>query len=557
MRPCREESVDFDKTKNVYIEGDNLEALKLLRETYLGKVKMIYIDPPYNTGNDFVYDDNFSMATADFDRASGIVDQHGNRLIKNPNNDGKFHTNWLNMIYPRLLLARDFLSEDGFIFISIDDCEVSNLKKICDEIFNSRNFIANIVWQSTAGSNTGTMIVTVTENILIYGKDASKSKLCGQECDSTKYNLKDQYLEVRGPYALDKLDSRRVGVHYSEALNYPISMPDGTQRYPGGFSEKSSEGWNYLWSNNKVLWGIDQGFIVFKKSEDGWNVYNKRYLNVDNEGKSISRTVPFRNIILSNQFNTSKGTSELRELFGFRPFDYPKPSALIEYLMSMVVRNDNDAIVMDFFSGSASTAEALLRTNIKNPGRRSFVLVQLPEFISEESESCALGFDTICDIGKERIRRAGKKILEENPSAKDLDVGFRVFKIDSSNMRDVFYDPQSTTKELIDYGKNIDTIKDDRSAQDLLIQVMLELGIELSAKIEEEEICGKTVFTVDDGYLMACFDSGVSDDVVETMAKRQPRYAVLADRSMANDSVAINFGEIFKTYSPNTQTRIL
>lgn len=601
LRLDREKSVGRDgtpgsiDTENIYIEGDNLDALKLLQETYLGKVKMIYIDPPYNTGNDFIYEDDFSQDTGEYLGNSGQFDEEGNRLVQNPESNGRFHTDWLNMLYPRLRLAKDLLADDGVIFISIDDCEVDNLKKISDEVFGASNFVANIVWQSTAGSNTGTDIVTVTENILVYTKKRSDFTFDGMIADEQSYKYSDEYENVRGKYALDKLDRRRVGAHYSEALNYAIEMPDGTLRYPGGFTERSDEGWNYLWSKTKVQWGLENGFIEFKNINGVWNVYNKRYAKIDNEGKTVERTIPFRNLITSDQCNTAQGTAEMRSLFEVRTFDFPKPSGLIKYCMLTAIRKAPEAIVMDFFSGSATTAHAVMQLNAEDGGHRKFILVQLPETTDEKSEARKAGYSTICEIGEERIRRAGKKIREaliesgqeirdiekreqEEPErgiwasdaywvesdeyknknmqiADGLDIGFRVFRVDSGNMEDVYYRPADYQQNQLEMFA--DNIKADRTPEDLLIQVMLDLGILLSSEIEETEIAGKKVFSVADGYLIACFDSEITEETVMEIAKKKPFYAVFRDSSMANDSVMTNFEQIFETYSPKTQRKVL
>ena len=563
LRPCREESVDFDNTQNLYIEGDNLDVLKVLRETYLGKVKMIYIDPPYNTGNDFVYNDDFAQGKEEFEQTSGLFDEEGNQTIdpmqRNTESNGRFHTDWLNMIYPRLKVARDLLSDDGVIFISMDDNEVENLKKVCNEIFGENSFVSNIVWQSTAGSNTGTDIVTVTENILVYVKNRNAFVFNGMLVDEDGYTLSDEYEQERGKYGLDKMDRRRVGTHYSDALNYPITMPDGTIRYPGGFQEKSKEGWNYLWSKTKVDWGIKNGFIEFKKTNGEWAVYNKRYFRVDNEGKPIERSIPFRNLITSEMHNTAQGTGEIRELFIDRPFDFPKPSGLIKRLLLTSVRTSKDALILDFFSGSATTAHAVMKLNAEDGGNRKFIMVQLPEKTDEKSEAYKAGYKNICEIGKERIRRAGKRIKEEaGLSAQNLDTGFRVLKLDSSNMEDVYYTPQEFELQSL-FTENV---KADRTGEDLLFQVMLDLGVELSVKIENEKMKienGRTitVHNVDEGYLMACFDRDIDEATITEIAKRQPVYFVMRDASAASDNVIDNFEQIFKHYSPDTNCRII
>ena len=562
LRPCREESVRKDGTpcgfdsENLYIEGDNLEVLKLLQETYLGKIKMIYIDPPYNTGNDFVYEDDFAQSTQEYMENSGQFDEEGNRLVANTESNGRFHTDWLNMIYPRLRLAKDLLTDDGVIFISIDDNEVNNLKNICNEIFGESNFVSNIVWQSTAGSNTGTDIVTETENILVYTKNRALFTFDGMIASDSSYVYSDEYESIRGKYGLDKLDRRRVGSHYSDALNYPITMPDGSIRYPGGTEQKSNEGWNYLWSQTKVQWGIKNGFIEFKKLNGNWGVYNKRYAKVDNEGKPIERTIPFRNLITSDQCNTAQGTAELRSLFEIRPFDFPKPSGIVKHLLLTSVRSCHDALILDFFSGSASTAHAIMQLNAEDGGNRKFIMVQLPEETDVKSEAYKAGYKNICEIGKERIRRAGKKIKEDSPlTTQDLDIGFRVLKCDTSNMKDVYYSPADYEADLFDFMT--DNIKEDRTPEDLLFQVMLDLGIELSSKIEETVIADKKVFNVADGFLIACFDADVTDETIKAIAQKQPYYFVMRDSSLANDSVAANFEQIFAAYSPDTVRKVL
>ncbi len=422
LRPCREESVNFDTTENLYIEGDNLEVLKLLQETYLGKIKMIYIDPPYNTGNDFVYEDKFSVSSLEFSEKSGNYDEEGNQLVdsytRNTESNGRFHTDWLNMMYPRLKLARDLLSDDGVIFISIDDNEVDNLKKICDEIYGTSNFVAKFIWQSTPGSNTGTNIITVTEYILLYAKSFSQCHFNTISVENEdKYTNKDEYFERRGGYVLNKLDRRMTGKHYSDALNYPIEMPDGSLVYPGSTLEKNNENWNYRWSKTKVEWGRKNGFLVFKKVDEKWNAYFKQYFKVDNNDNSIERSVPYQNMIKLEQFNSTQGTKEIMNFFNNKFFDYPKPSGLLQYLIGMVINaksenNIHDApLILDFFSGSATTAHAVMQLNAEDGGKRKFIMVQLPEVTNEKSEAYKAGFKNICEIGKERIRRAGNQFV--------------------------------------------------------------------------------------------------------------------------------------------------
>ena len=545
LRPVKEDSVDWDNTQNLYIEGDNLEVLKLLQKSYLGKVKMIYIDPPYNTGNDFVYHDDFAMSADEYAEASGSVDELGNKYIKNMDSNGRFHSDWCSMIYSRLMVARTLLSEDGVIFISIDDNEVENLRKICDEVLGENNFVTNIVWQSTAGSNTGTDIVTVTENILVYTKNRNVFKFNGKLSDENSYTLSDEYENIRGKYSLDKMDRRRVGSHYSEALNYPITMPDGSLRYPGGYSEKSAEGWNYLWSKTKVDWGLKNGFIVFKQNNGVWNVYNKRYSKVDNEGNVIERSTPYRNLITSDICNTAQGTAEIRNLFGNRFFDFPKPTKIINILLNTVVRKDKDSIILDFFSGSATTAHAVMQLNAEDGGNRQYIMVQLPEETPEDSEARKAGYNTIPDIAKERIRRAGKKIKEESPlTTADLDTGFRAFRLDEGNYEDVKRSPKEFKQDQLDLFLN--NIKTDRNDLDLLFGCMLDWGVQLSLPMTQEVVDGKTIYTVNEGDLVACFAENVSEDVVKAMADKMPLRVIFRDSCFAQDADKINIYETFK-----------
>lgn len=570
LRPCREESVDFDNTENLYIEGDNLEVLKLLQETYLGKIKMIYIDPPYNTGNDFVYNDEFGMRNEEWNEVSGNYDEDGNqitgKLEKNTESNGRFHTDWLNMIYPRLKIAKDLLTDDGAIFISISDEELYNLQKVCDEIFGNRNYIANLIWQSTPGSNTGEDLKTVTENILVYCKNREQCKFSALTITSNeKYTNSDEYFEKRGGYVLNKLDRRMTGTHYSEALNYAIKLPDGTNLFPGSTTEKQ-EHWNWRWPKSKVEWGIKNGFIVMKKNDNGWAIYFKQYEKVNNDDKPIIRTVPYQNLINIEGANSARGTREVMNLFDGKYFDYPKPLSLMKYIQNMLLHKED--IILDFFSGSATTAHAIMLLNAKDGGHRKFVLVQLPEETDTKSEAYKIGYKNICEIGKERIRRAGQKIRNEQLGIKNegdnsslqtpnssLDTGFRVLKCDTSNMKDVYYNPAEYEPSL--FTSLEDNIKEDRTSEDLLFQVMLDLGVLLSSKIEETTIAGKKVFNVEDNYLIACFDDNVTEEVITEIAKQKPYYFVMRDSSMATDSVATNFEQIFAAYSPDTVRKVL
>ena len=415
LRPCKEESKNWDTTENLYIEGDNLEVLKLLQESYLGKVKMIYIDPPYNTGNDFIYADDFKRSQEAEDEQMGLFDEDEKRLFKNTETNGRFHSDWCSMIYSRLMLARNLLADGGVIFISIDDNEVQNLRKICDEVFGEKNFMANLVWQSTPGSHTGDDLKTVTENVLLYGKNKGSCRFLNRSAaNSDKYVCKDEFVEKRGGYVLNKLDRRMTGTHYSDALNYPIEMPDGMKIFPGSLTMKQAH-WNWRWSVSKVLWGIENNFIVFKQTNGRWSVYFKQYEKVDNEDQPIIRRVPYQNLLDVDGANSARGTAEVMEMFDGKFFDYPKPISLLCHLLNMVLSSED--IVLDFFSGSATTAHSVMQLNAEDGGRRKFIMVQLPEPCDEKSEAFKAGYKNICEIGKERIRRAGEKIMEMRNSS--------------------------------------------------------------------------------------------------------------------------------------------
>lgn len=560
LRPCREESVDFDNTQNLYIEGDNLEVLKLLRENYLGKVKMIYIDPPYNTGNDFVYNDKFGQDKQEYVHNSDQYDEDDNQLVTNTESNGRFHTDWLNMIYPRLKVAKDLLSEDGVIFISIDDNEVENLKKVCNEIFDEHNFVAKFDWRKKTGANDAKDIAIVTESILLYAKyhvETLNHQIWQRDEDSInqdRYKYQDEFVKTRGKFYYDTLD--RGGLQYSDSMNYGIEAPDGGIIFPNGRKSFVNDGWIWKWSKEKVKWGIKNKFIEFVKSNKSagseYTIKYKVYQNVDNEGnvrKKAGRA--YMNLIIDpiNQI----GNSEMKAIFdNHTPFSNPKPVGLIKYLFKTI--KSNNALILDFFSGSASTADAVMQLNAEDGGKRKFIMVQLPEATDEKSEAYKAGYKNICEIGKERIRRAGKKIKEESPlTTQDLDTGFRVLKLDSSNMRDVYYTPADfNEKDLFE-----DNIKSDRTEEDLLFQVMIELGIDPSAKIKRSEIAGKTVWNVADGYLLACFDEEVNETTITEIAKQQPFYFIMRDSSLANDQVADNFEQIFEHYNKDTIRRIL
>lgn len=548
LRPCREESVDFDNTQNLYIEGDNLQVLKLLREDYLGKVKMIYIDPPYNTGNDFVYNDDFAQSSAEYIHNSGQTDEEGNRLVANTENNGRFHTDWLNMIYPRLKVAKDLLSEDGVIFISIDDNEQKNLKNICDEVFGENNFIADLIWANKEGGGSSDSILfrIKHEHILCFAKRIENIDIKGVPISNQdRYKGKDEHFAIRGPYYLQKLGMGSI--QYSESLDYEIICPDGTMVKPADNNGGKKACWR--WSKEKYIKNSAIGFVAIKKDSNNiWTVYTKQYMNCDNDGNIIKRTQRPMGII--EEYSSTQAAKLLRNMS--IPFDYSKPIELISYLIDRCCLNDS--IILDFFSGSATTAHAVMQLNSEDGGNRKFIMVQLPEATDEKSEAYKAGYKNICEIGKERIRRAGKKIKEESPlTTQDLDTGFRVLKLDSSNMQDVYYTPAEFNDRVL-FEENI---KPDRTDEDLLFQSMIDLGIELSAKIVKTEIAGKTVWNVSDGYLLACFDEGVNETTITEIAKQQPYYFIMRDSSLANDNVADNFDQIFEHYSKDTIRRII
>ena len=549
LRPCREESVDFDHTQNLYIEGDNLDVLKALRETYLGKVKMIYIDPPYNTGNDFVYNDDFAQSRDEFEETSGLFDEEGNQTIdpmqRNTESNGRFHTDWLNMIYPRLKVARDLLSDDGVIFISIDDNEVENLRKICDEIFGSENHIETVVWKNKYGAGAKTVgFISAHEYVLVYSKNTITDLTCefiGEERE--KYNKKDSKFNQRGPYRTQPLMTNSLGDRPN--LMYSI--------FYNGVEIKPRKQW--VWSKERMEDAIANDNVEFSLQKDGsYTVRSKSYL-YDENGK-IRRGKPVS--VMNGPF-TQDGTQEVRNLFDAKSvFDFTKPSELIKFFIGLEINGNNsrDYIILDFFSGSATTAHAVMQLNAEDGGNRKFIMVQLPEKTDEKSEAYKAGYKNICEIGKERISRAGKKIKEENKDKEGiekLDIGFRVLKLDTSNMEDVYYTPQEFTMQSL-FTENV---KADRTGEDLLFQVMLDLGIELSVKIEKQKIAGKDVYRVDDNYLVACFDKDVNEAVITEIAKMHPVYFVMRDASAANDNVIDNFEQIFRHYSPDTNCRII
>jgi len=534
LRPCREESVDFDNTENLYIEGDNLDVLKLLQETYLGKIKMIYIDPPYNTGSDFVYEDDFAESADEYLANSGQFDAEGNRLVQNTESNGRFHTDWLNMIYPRLKLAKDLLSDDGIIFISIDDNEVPNMTKVCNEIFGESNFIGCFLWRkkSTSTNVANALASAQTDYQLCYAKNLSPISLNRRATttDERTYPFSDK----QGKFRTAIIEKKDSGDYARATMKFPILglLPREGKRWQIG--EKTAREYE-----KKGRFIVDNGVVKLK-------IY-------ENEDKTTYSANPTLLLDCGSTDSAAKETNiglfNRAELFS-----NPKPTELLKHLVIMGA--STDSLILDFFSGSATTAHAVMQLNAEDGGHRKFIMVQLPEETDEKSEAYKAGYKNICEIGKERIRRAGKKIKEESPmTTADLDTGFRVLKLDSSNMKDVYYNPAELTMDTL-FGTT-DNIKEDRTPEDLLFQVMLDLGVLLSSKIEESTIAGKKVFNVTDGFLIACFDANVTDEVITEIAKKKPYYFVMRDSSMASDSVATNFEQIFATYSPDTVRKVL
>ena len=568
LRPCREESVDFDNTQNLYIEGDNLDVLKVLRETYLGKVKMIYIDPPYNTGNDFVYNDDFAQGKDDFEQSSGLFDEEGNQTIdpmqRNTESNGRFHTDWLNMIYPRLKVARDLLSEDGIIFISIGEQEIDNLKKVISEIFGAANNVETYIWESTfRPDNSSKIMRRNAEFIVCFAKNIRViTELIGEIKNKeglpslTKSSMKEKILTFPANTVITYLDngSYKAGVKDSYELLDDVEVKDGL--ILNSFRLKG----HVIWGQENLEKEIKLGTQIIIKGE-GFVPYTKK------AGDSVmSPTKLIPNHIVGDILSSN---AEMAKLFSEKVFSYPKPVTLLEYLIHYF--NEKNFIVLDFFSGSSTTAHAVMSQNLRDNGNRKFIMVQLPENLDDNFRKASdkegvliKNAINLCDklsvphllteVAKERIRRAGKKIKEESgPSAQNLDTGFRVLKLDTSNMEDVYYTPQEFELQSL-FNENV---KADRTNEDLLFQVMLDLGIELSAKIESKQIAGKNVHFVDDNYLVACFDRDVNESTITEIAKLQPIYFVMRDASAANDNVIDNFEQIFKHYSPDTNCRII
>ena len=539
LRPCVEESKNWDSTENLYIEGDNLEVLKLLQESYLGKVKMIYIDPPYNTGNDFIYADDFMRSQEEENEQMGMFDEDENRLFKNTDTNGRFHSDWCSMIYSRLILARNLLTDMGLIFVSIDDCELTNMRRICDEVFGESNFVDTIIWKKRYGGGAKEKwLVSLQEYVLVYCKNAA---LLGElyvplTKDSIEryYQKKDENYATRGGYRTHPLEATK-SMDARANLVYPIPAPDGSEIWPKR---------QWLWSKDRTCEALSKGELEIYQGNDGsWQVATKQYLRDTDGTERLGKMFS----IIENIY-TQHGTNEMISLMGnAKIFPFPKPSSFVKQLLPLAA--DKDSIVLDFFSGSATTAHAVMQLNAEDGGHRKFIMVQLPEPCDETSEAYKAGYKNICEIGKERIRRAGEKIKAESPmTTQDLDIGFRVLKLDDTNMKDVYYAADDYSQDMIAGLES--NIKDDRTDLDLLFGCLIDWGLPLSLPYRSEQIDGCTVHTYNGGDLIACFDANIPESVVKTIAKRKPLRAVFRDSGFASSPEKINVFEIFKLYMP-------
>jgi adenine-specific DNA-methyltransferase len=540
LRPCRDESVNFDSTKNLFIEGDNLDALKLLQETYLGKVGFIYIDPPYNTGNDFIYEDDFAETSDAFLLLSNQKDDRGNRLVTNPDSNGRFHSDWMSMLYSRLKLARNLLTEDGVVFVSIDEGEVANLRKIADEVFGENNFVAQLVWKKSYGGGAKSKhAVVLHEYILMYCREKDQLPVIELPANDEVlkyYKFKDEKHSTRGPYRKQPLATNSMDARPN--LRFAIKW-NGQEIWP----EKQ-----WQWSPERVEQALQNDELVFTKRDQGWTVDYKQYLrNTDGEVRGSKLYS-----ILEGPY-TQVGTSEIAEIFGDgKVFSFPKPSELIQLLLGCAPQN---AVVLDFFAGSGTTAHAAMALNAKDGGSRRCILVQLPEPCEVDNQAFKSGFRNIAEVTKERVRRVGQHLVTTSLFGAKTDTGFRVLKVDSSNMKDVYYAPDTVKQS--DLVAHADNIKGDRMPEDLLFQVLVDWGVDLALPIAKESIAGKTVFFVDGDALAACFDASISEELVKELAKRKPLRAVFRDSSYGSDSVKINVEQIFKLLSPATEIKSL
>jgi adenine-specific DNA-methyltransferase len=563
LRPVVKDSVNWDTTGNLYIEWDNFEVLKVLQESYLWQVKMIYIDPPYNTGKDFVYTDNFKISKESYEEWLEIVDEEWGRLVRNTDTNGRFHSDWLSMMYERLTIARDLLSDDGVIFISIDDNEVHNLRKVCDEVFGGENFVSNFIWKSKPqGGNDNKIVVTEHEYIYLYTRNISNTTLQGRGYDSNKYKQKDEFVEERGGYNLAKMDLSVLP--YRPNLDYPVECPDGSTIFPGAVTQEEWEirkkgnnkdhDWRWRWSSERFKNAVEKKFIEFKNNNGTWTLYTKEYEFVDNNCEKIDRSFKHRTII--DDVTSVNGTRDFQHVMEQRLFSYPKPVDLIKKLI--LSSTNGDDLILDFFAGSGTTAHAVMAQNAEDGGKRRFIMVQIPEKTDKESEAYKAGYPNISEIGKERIRRAGKKIIDENKDKEwieKLDIGFRVYKLDDSNMKDVYYHPTSVKQSaLFELTSNI---KEDRTPEDLLAQVMVDLGLTLDLPIETRSVAGSTVYFVAGNSLIACFDEKIDFAIVDELAPLSPLKVVFRDNSFRSDADRINFETRFKKVSPDTVLQVL
>lgn len=562
LRPIREDSVDFDKTENLYIEGDNLEVLKLLQESYLGKIKMIYIDPPYNTGNDFVYKDNFAQDSESFKADSGQIDESNQRLVANPETSGRYHSDWLTMMYPRLKLARNLLSENGLIFISIDDKEIHNLRKLCDEVFGESNFIDCVIWKKRYGGGAKEKyLISLHEYVLVFAKNEAYLENLfiplTPESIERYYKLKDENYNKRGAYRTHPLEATK-SMGERKNLVFPIQAPDGSLVNPKR---------QWLWGKERVTEALEKGELEFIKDRNGgWSVHTKQYLK--EEDGTIRQGKPFSII---DDVYSQHGTNEIIDLFGnAQMFSFPKPIKFLQYLLNVGLAPENDEIILDFFSGSGGIGDAVMQMNAADNGNRKYILAQLPENVDQNSEPFKAGFKNICEIGKERLRRTGARIVKElsatsektasqldfgKDQKKSIDIGFRVFRLSDSNMQDVYYRPQDYKQDALELFA--DNVKEDRMPDDLLAQVMLDWGLPLSLKIEQLNIRDKQVFKVAGNSLMACFDKGVDEDFAKEAATHTPLRIVFRDSSFKNDTAKENVRQLLKQLSPETEMRVI
>ena len=560
LRPCREESVDFDSTENLFIEGDNLEALKLLQETYLGKVKMIYIDPPYNTGKDFIYADNFSESADEYLQESGQKDEEGNRLVANTDANGRFHSDWLSMMYSRLKLARNLMKDSGVIFISIDNGEINNLAKICDEVFGAENQIGQVtVVSNLKGRSDDKHYATAHNYLLAYQKLEFNSlgvalpkeylkDYPDKNTEGKMYRL--QGLRKRGDSARRIDRPNMFYPFYANPIDNTLSLEKTKNHtieiFP--FLSSGEEG-RWRWGRDTAIERISELCASTVGAEKRLDVFQIDYA----EGVDGKKRIKPKTVWMGSEFSNESGSLEFKKIFEKRYFDTPKPVGLLRYCIENSIKNND--IVLDFFAGSSTTAHALMQSNALDCGGRKFIMVQLPEACEEQSEACKAGYSTIAEISKERIRRAGKKIKEENPDAAHLDTGFRVLKIDSSNMNEVHYTPDSVSKG--DLFNQVEHIKADRTSEDLLFQVMLDWGVDLSLPIRSETVEGKTVFLVNDDDLIACFDKEIDEPLIKALAGFAPLRVVFRDDGFVSDSVKINAEQIFKQLSPTTDIKVI